>query len=185
MNKSELIEKLYKDGKITFAEAMVLSNNSSPNLKVEDFPMTMIEGAKIGRENIRKQIIDNFIKEIINEHYDPEEPDKNLAFDSKKCVEAMDANDWSWHDTGVPTKDQFKDHLRDSIKRVIESSLRKYREKNNQENDYYSGEECGGIKTSCWITPDQNENPELEVKCEFILEQGEYILENKKLKEIL
>lgn len=181
----ELIEKLYKDGKITFAEAMALSNNSLTYLKKEDFPMTMMEGAEIGRENIRKQIIDNFIKEIVDEYYDSEEPDENLAFDSKKCVEAMDANHWIWHDTGVPSEAQFKDHLRDTVKRIIDSCIRKYKSRENVDNDYYSGEECGGIKVEGWITPDQNGNPELEVKAEFILEQGEYILENEKLKEIL
>lgn len=188
--KCDIIENLYKAGKITFEEAMVLAGKPESERET-----TLIEGSLNSQENIKQTILDEYLGRIVDEYYveDENNPDDhtNLAFDVEKCVEAMGANDWTWvsdrdgvYEQEPVTVERFKSHLRTYIQDVINGVLQNYRDKQDEEGGYYYCTECGGIRVSGWID-EYNDKEYLVIKPEFILEEGEYDLEEEEWRKLL
>ena len=183
-SKTKIIEELYQSGKITFDEAMVLANQDVvvPNIKTKETAT---------KEYIAEKTINCFIKQIVDEGYCDEEPEENLAFNSAKCVEAMDANNWEWVGVGVPNEEEFKDELRKSIRIVIDNLIEKYHKGTfDEDGDVYARTECGGIRIEGWIQiehtgPEEIERLSMTIRPQFILEDKEYDMQNADVKKLL
>lgn len=193
MTKNEIIENLYKAGKITFEEAMVLAGK--PETERETTPTEDSLNSLISQENIKQTILDEYLGRIVDEYYveDENDPDDhtNLAFDVENCVKAMEANNWTWvsdrygvYEQEPVTVERFKSHLRTYIQDVINGVLQNYRDKQDEEGGYYYCTECGGIRVSGRID-EYNGKEYLVIKPEFILEEGEYDLEEEKWRKLL
>lgn len=203
MNKQEIIESLYKEGKITFQEAMTLSANEGP--QATGVP-TLTEGAQSDQEKIWEQerhkteIIEEFLNEITDECYDDkDDPDHkvNLAFDIDKCVKAMDVNNWTWA-TGNLTPDGslemeyvshnlFRKDLRQYIRNVINLVNKKRKENDPEErkNGFESFYGTGGIEVTGWIEEEEDGKERLVISPRFVLESVEIDLAPDKFAELL
>ena len=186
MTKSEIIENLYKSGKITFEEAITLASVPGKEPLV-----TIKEGEIVSHRNLKEETIEEFVKEIVDEYYDEKISDENMAFDSVKCVKAMNANSWKWWrcEGDEMTVDEFKDGLRSIIRDVIASLIKSYKEclleGNINENGPYANIETGGIRVEGWIDVDYNGDAFMVIRPMFILEEGEFSLESDKFKNLL
>lgn len=199
--KAEIIEALYKAGKITFQEAMTLSAQEGKPIEP-----TMYEGAQQGQENLRaiarrkEEIIEEYLDEITDHCYDDkEDPEhkQNMAFDIDCCVEAMDANDWKWVTGQIDEQggfametvdhDRFRKDLRSFIRNVIDQIIEK-RQRNDpkdRENGFESFYGTGGIEVTGWIEEEKDGKERLVVHPRFVLEDVEADLDPDKFAELL
>ena len=186
MTKNEIIENLYKSGKITFEEAKTLANTSG-----KEPELTLIEGVANVKNMKKDQIIKDCIDEII---YGADDDLSRESFDIDKCIKAMKANNWKWvarHprsfcDMEEVTYDIFKEELEEHVRSVIDGVLDNYNNKVHVEDGYFYSIESGGIKVTGWIEDwGEGYGNKLCVKPEFILEDGEWYIDFDELKETL
>ena len=185
MSKREIIENLYKAGKITFEEAITLASVPSEEPLVT-FKDGVIEDPIVEQQNAREETISEFIKQIVDEYYDEEyDPDENLAFDSAHCVKAMNDCGWRWFHckTDQITVEEFKEELRHIVRDVIDTAIGKYKKNPDDEDGCFTCIETGGIRVEGWI--DECDGHILVIKPMFILEQSEFNLNSDKLKKLL
>jgi hypothetical protein len=135
MNKTELVEKLYKSGKITFEEVGVLL---STDTSCDSF-----------NPKSKDQIVDEFINtEVLSGEY---------KFDSSKCVDYMKSINWNWAPIGkVPDLNQFNSTLSAYIKEVIEKVINRYKLDHDIIDESYYKIESGGIIVEGWLEEDNN-----------------------------
>lgn len=187
MTKKEIIENLYKTGAITFEEAITLA--SVPG---EEPLVTFKDGGIVDpvaeQQKAKETTIDKFLKEIIDESYDEysSDPDENLAFNSAKCVKAMNDCGWAWFHCKdhLMTIDIFKEELRRLVKSVTNNVIEKYKKNPEDKDGCFSCIETGGIRVEGWIEKWDTEDA-LVIKPMFILEQNEFYLEPEKLNKLL
>lgn len=199
--KAEIIEALYKAGKITFQEAMTLSAQEGKPVEP-----TMYEGAQQGQANLRsiarrkEEIIEEYLDEITDQCYDEVEDPKheqNMAFDIDRCVEAMDANDWKWvtgkvmengdFEMTTVSHELFRKELRSYIRNVIDQIVEKHQRNDpkDRENGFESFCGTGGIEVTGWIEEEKDGKERLVVHPRFILENVEIDLDPDKFAELL
>ena len=175
MNKVELIEKLYKEGKISFGDALILSDSSKEDLTRDNIIK------KANEFNSKESILDDFLYEIVEEYYDDEiSKDENLAFDSQKCVDYMDDSGWQWQDSDV-TLPRFKEALKSNIREVINGVIANYKNDVDKENGYYWSVEGGGIRVEGWIEDDMS----LVIRPMFVIEDSHFYLDREKSEILL
>lgn len=123
MNKTEIIETLYKTGKITFEEAMTLASETN-----KDPEVTLYGGAVVSQKQTN---IDNLVKGLIEPTY---EEDHNtgektlLSLDLDKIISIMHHIDHKWynHVSGQMeevTLVKLKDYLTGTVRTCIEKFI--------------------------------------------------------------
>lgn len=187
MTKKEIIDNLYNTGAITFEEAITLASVPSEEqlvTKHEELINPITE-----QQKSKETIINEFLKEIVDESYDEYSSDsnENLAFNSAKCVKAMNDCGWAWfyYKDHLMTIDIFKEKLRHLIKDVINNVIEKYKKNPEDEDRCFYCIETGGIRVDGWIEKWDAEKNGLVIKPMFILEENEFYLEPEKLNKLL
>ena len=188
--KEQIIESLYKAGKITFQEAMTLSSPEGTSGEPEVAVRERISEQKWIDQ--KEEIINEYLDKITYECYDEDDPEHevNYAFDVDKCIKVMKANNWKWlADCGseVPDRETFTKRLRSLIRTTIDNVIAKRQAFDPKDVDggFYYSVGTGGIEIAGWIENDADGKERLVIEARFVLEETQVDLDPDKFAELL
>lgn len=190
--KEQIIESLYKAGKITFQEAMTLSSPEGTSDEPEVVVRERISEQKWIDQ--KEEIINEYLDKITYECYDEDDPkhEVNYAFDVDKCIKVMKANNWKWlalADGGseVPDRETFTKRLRHLIRTTIDNVIakRKAFDPKDVDGGFYYSVGTGGIEIAGWIENDADGKERLVIEARFVLEETQVDLDPDKFAELL
>lgn len=190
--KEQIIESLYKAGKITFQEAMTLSSPEGTSGEPEVVVRERISEQKW--IDHKEEIINEYLDKITYEYYDEDDPkhEVNYAFDVDKCIKVMKANNWKWlavADGGseVPDRETFTKQLRHLIRTTIDNVIAKRQAFDPKDVDggFYYSVGTGGIEIAGWIENDEDGKERLVIEARFVLEETQVDLDPDKFAELL
>lgn len=164
MNKTEIIETLYKAGKITFEEAMTLASKEETKLEP-----TMYGGAWMAHKTTIDMNKNNFINSLIEPTY---EEDHNtgekilLSLDLDKIISIMHHIDHKWynHVTGQMEEVTLV-KLKDYLTRTVRTCIEEFIDQNGEckVNDYRVID-CAGFLIICKWENKEMTNVEVSVR---------------------
>ena len=174
--RNEIIEGLYKAGKITFEEAMVLSSQSETPTE-----LTLIEGvhgvpsAPISPVD---ELVNLAIEDLFNPDPDPDDPEIALGFNAEKVVALMKADDWNWVGYDEITPDAIKKVARSLVQDCV-NTMKQDIEEDPERGYFRTYSETGGLRAEAEYDVKEND---LEIRVMFVHEECSVFI-NKELSK--
>ncbi len=180
MEKINLIEQLFKEGRITFEQALILYGKDIDNIESLSDGNLQLKPSLYGKtddETTTSLATTNVINRIAKKFTEPliEAVDgipMNVHLDVIKVVNVMNELDWTWQNNKEVTEKDFTERLQKLTADVIRQLYNKYKASDGNYN-YDSSDNnftasTGGIRVSGII----NDRNNIELTAEFILDEA-------------
>lgn len=177
--RNEIIEGLYKAGKITFEEAMALS--SQPETPIEPALIESVYGIPSSPISPVDELINAAVEDAFNPDPDPDEPELTLGFNAEKVAALMKADGWSWVGYEEVTPVEIKKVSRSLIKDCV-NTLRQDIQEEPDRTYYRAYSETGGLRAEAEYDAVGNE---LDIRVMFIHEECMVCINNELTKRAL
>lgn len=161
---TERIEELYKNGNITFAEAIELGmkgKTDEHNSPVENKILT------------KEEYLNNFVEHCLDEIHIENEHEGEIIpiIDIDKIVKYMLFTDWKWRGETV-TREEIVKTIKSLVREAVEYIIRQVEtETGDSDENYEANIEAGGFRVEAWF--EHNETREIYVRISFVPENGE------------